>query len=84
MKNKILIRLYIPVIDYNCELIIPTNESIKKVVDLIVKSVNDLMDDSLPENNGYCLFDPDGLSIYPYNAIVRDTNIENSKKIILL
>ena len=36
MKNKILIKLYVPFIDEIYELFIPTNESVKKVVDLVV------------------------------------------------
>lgn len=84
MKNKILINLYVPAIDYNYEIFIPTNETIKKVVDLIVKSINELVDDALSPNNQYYLLDPEISSIYAMASIVRETNIINDKKIILV
>jgi len=84
MKNKILIKLYVPTLDFEYEIFIPTNEIIKKVVDLIVKSVDELCDDALPDDTPYYLFDPETSQIYANASVVRDTNIINDKKIILI
>ena len=84
MKNKILIEIYVPSIDEEYEIYIPTNESIKKVLELIVKSVFELSDSNLSLEQQHYLLDPDTSSIYMNDQIIRDTNIKNSKKIILV
>lgn len=84
MKNKLLIKLYVPAIDSEYEIFIPTNETIKKVVGLIIKCIEDLSDITLSSDSTYYLIDPELSVIYPNSAIIRDTNIVNDKKIILL
>ena len=84
MKNKILIKLYVPFIDEVYEIFIPTNESVKKVVDLIVKSVYELSDERLNLDIKYHIIDPDTSDIYQESIIIRDSNIVNGKKIVLV
>ena len=84
MKNKVLIRLYVPCIDEEYEIYIPTNDSIKKILELIVKSVYELSDSNFELEKPHYLLDPDTSIVYLEGQIVRDTNIKNSKKIILL
>jgi len=84
MKNKLLIKVYVPMLDVEYEIFIPANETVKKVIDLVFKSVQDLSGNLLPNDGAVILFDPDTSSVYQYNMIVRDTNIVNNKKLILL
>lgn len=84
MKNKVLVRVYVPSIDEEYEIYIPTNETIKKVLDLIVKSVYELSDSNLNQDDRHYILDPDTSSVYANDQIIRDTNIKNSKKIILV
>ena len=84
MKNKILIRLYVPSLDFEYEIFIPANEIVKKVVNLIVKAVDELCDDALPSDTEYYLFDPDTSQVYADASLVRDTNMVNDKKVILM
>ena len=84
MKNKVLINLVVPSIDETYEIYIPVNETIKKVLELIVKSVIDLSDGALDLRVAHYLMDPDNGVLYNDTQIIRDTNIKNSKKIILL
>ena len=44
MKNKVLIRVYVVSLDDMYELYIPTNESIKKILELVIKLVSDFSD----------------------------------------
>ena len=83
MKNKVLINVYVPSIDSEYEIYIPTNEFIKKVLELIIKSVYELSDSTLNQEEKHYLLDPDTSMIYMNDQIVRDTNIKNSKKVIL-
>lgn len=84
MKNKVLVKIYVPSIDEEYEIYIPTNENIKQVMDLIVKSIYELSDSNLDINKNHYLLDPDTANVYQLGLIVRDTNIKNSKKIILV
>ena len=84
MKNKILVKVYVPSIDEEYEVYIPVNETINKVLELILKSVSELSDDNLDLNQKHYLLDPDTSLTYDNSNIVRDTNIKNSKKLILV
>lgn len=84
MKNKVLIKVYVPSIDEEYEIYVPTNESIKKVLELIIKSVYELSDSNLNQEVQHYLLDPETSSVYLNDQIIRDTNIKNSKKVILV
>lgn len=84
MKNKVLVKVYVPSIDEEYEIYIPTNETINKVLELIIKSVSELSDDNLDLNQKHYLLDPTTSLTYDNSYIIRDTNIKNSKKIILV
>lgn len=84
MKNKILIKVYVMCLSEEYDIYIPTNESIKAVIELIVKSVLELSDGRLPQTNQYCLIDCENNSLYNYSLIVRNTNMVNGKKLILI
>lgn len=83
MKNKILIKLIVPVLMSEYEIFIPVNERIIKVKDLIINSLVDLSDNNFDKSKKYSLIDPDTGQIYDNKLIVRDTNIKNAKKLIL-
>ena len=84
MKNKILIKLYVPTLDFEYEVFIPTNEIVRRVIDLIVNVVNEVSDEALPDDQTYYLFDPDTSQVYANASIVRDTNMINDKRIMLI
>ena len=84
MKNKVLIKVYVTSIDEEYEIYIPINESVKKVLELIVKSVYELSDSNLNQENKHYLLDPDTSTVYLNDQIIRDTNIKNSKKVVLV
>ena len=82
MKNKVLIELYVAQLSESFNVMIPTNEYVGKVVQMLIESVFELADtESL--KNSYSLLDPDTGTVYRNGDIIRDTNIKNSKKIIM-
>lgn len=84
MKNKVLVNVYIPNIDEYYEIYIPTNETINKVLELILKSVYELSDSNFDLDKKHYLLDPDTSLVYDISLIIRDTNIKNDKKLILI
>ena len=83
MKNKVLVELYIVEADKYCDVFIPINEYLGKIVDFIVKSAFELFD-IIPSKEEYYLIDPDNGTVYDNSKLVRDTDIKNAKKIFLV
>ena len=83
MKNKILIKLIVPSLNDEFEIFIPVNERISKVKELLVKSIKDISDSPFDDTKIYSLLDPETGTIYDSRLPIRDTNINNSKKVVL-
>ena len=84
MKNKILINIYVPTLDVSYEVYIPVNESVKVVLELITKTIFDLSDSDFNLDDTHYLLDSDSSTVYLESQLVRDTNLTNSKKVILI
>ena len=84
MKNKVLVRLFVPELDYSFDVFIPVNEVVWKIKKMIVKSVSDLTGGALNINEKYTLINK--LTSIPYdnNSIVINTDIRNATELILL
>lgn len=83
MKNKVLIKLIVPVLMEEYEIYIPVNERVSKVKELLINSLYDLSDNKFDKNQKYNLIDPDTGTVYENKTIIRELNISNSKKLIL-
>ena len=75
MKNKVLIRLYVPEIDFSFDVFIPVNEIIWKVKKLLVKSVSDLTGGILDLESNFTLINKVTSEIYDNNSIVINPRI---------
>ncbi len=84
MNNKILIRLYVPHLSKEFEVLIPVNERVGKIVEKLKKTIYELSDQTFEMNRNYNLIDSNTGTIYEYNNIIRDTNIKHAKKLILI
>ena len=73
--NKVLIKLYVPMVSRNFDVFIPVNEFIWKINKLLVKSVSDLTEGSLPINKNYVIINVDTGKIYSNNDIIINTDI---------
>ena len=83
-KNKILIGLEIPLIEKIYDLYIPVNKKIGTIKRLIEESLIELTDGAYtikPETNFYS---KDTGQIYDVNKSVRETDLKNGSRIILI
>ena len=83
MMNKILVTLYVPMIDKEYDVFIPANEYIWRINKLLVKALSDLSDGTLPMDKNYVIANIDTGKIYEKNSIVINTDIRNSTKLVL-
>lgn len=84
MINKVLIKLYVPELDYTFDIFVPVNEVIWKIKKLILKSVYDLTGGSIDINKEYVLINKNTSKYYDNNSIVINTDIRNASELIML
>ncbi len=83
-KNKILIKLEIPLLEKKYDLFIPINKKIGTIKKLIEESLKDLTDTNYEIKEDTNLYSKDTGDIYDVNKTVRDTDLQNGSRVILL
>lgn len=83
-KNKILIRLYVPLIEKSYDLYIPINKKLGTIKRLIENGLVELTDNNYTISKETNFFSKDTGKIYNVNETVRDTDLVNGSKIILI
>lgn len=83
-KNKILIELSIPLIEKNYDLYIPINKKIGTVKKLIEEGLLELTDNDyvITENSNF--YSMETGDVYDVNKTVRETDLKNGSRIILI
>ena len=84
MKNKVLIKLIVPMMDRSFDLFIPVNESIGRIKKMMINSIADITRVQLVDNKEYILLNKDTAETYDNNKVVIDTNIRNATELVLL
>ena len=84
MSNKILIELDIPLIEKNFDLYIPINKKIGTIKRLIEEELVELTDKAYTISDSTNLYSKDTGEIYDVNKNVRDTDLKNGSRIILI
>ena len=84
MKNKVLVKLYVPELDYSTDIFLPVNEVIWKIKIMISQSVCDMTGGALDPSKKYLLINKDTSAVYQSNQILIDTDIRNATELILL
>ena len=82
--NKVLINLYVPMLDNTFDIFIPVNEYVWKINKLIVKSLSDLTFNTLDVDEEYIIINPKTGKIYDNNEIILETDIRNLTKLLLI
>ena len=84
MKNKVLIELIVPTIESKYDVYIPINKKIGNIAILLAKAVSDLSLGDYEENGKNALYNGETGEKYPVDELVRNTNIRNSSKVIMM
>ena len=84
MNNKILIGLYIPLIDKNYDIYIPVNKKIRTIKKLIEEGLVELTDNSYVIKEDSNFYSKETGTIYDVNKTVRETDLKNGSRIILI
>ncbi len=79
-ENKILVNIYILSLSKNYEMYIPVNEKVGHLANLLNIILNDCFDSS----KSIVLLNVDSGKCYENNSLVRDTDIVNGTKLVLI
>ena len=81
-NNKILIHLSLPEYEEEYDLFIPINKRIGTIKQLIEKNLSETIDYSIKENSN--IYSAETGQIYEAQVLVKDTDLKNASKVILL
>ncbi len=85
MKNKYLITIIVPKIELKFNLYVPINKKVGTIKTYLLKSINDLSDNTLDINITDMIFiDKEMGNSYENNMYIRDSGIKNGSEIIIL
>lgn len=84
MNNKILIELEIPLIEKKYDLFIPINKKIGTIKALTENALKELTDNAYIPRNDTNFYNKETGEIFDVNKTVRDTDLKNGSRIILI
>ena len=84
MNIKILIELEIPLIEKRYDLFIPINKKIGTIKNLIENALVELTDSAYVPKDDSNFYSKETGEIFDVNKTVRDTNLRNGSRIILI
>ena len=84
MNNKILVELVVPVLEESYDVFIPVNKKIGNIIVLLTKVVSELSLGYFQGSDSNCLYNGTTGDVYPMDLLVRNSDIRNGSKIILM
>jgi hypothetical protein len=82
--EKILICVYVPLIEKEYDVYIPINKKIGYIKKLLIKSINELSDNNFKVNNNITLSNKLTSYVYDEEEFVYNTDIRNGVKLVIL
>jgi hypothetical protein len=82
--NKLLITVYVPLIEEKYDILIPTNKKIGTVKKVIIDTIYELSGGNLKNIDNLKLYDKDSGKNYDNNLYVKNSEIVNGTNVILL
>lgn len=83
-KNKVLVELEIPLIEKKYDVFIPINKKVGTIKSLIENSLIELTDNAYSPKEDSNFYSKETGAIYDVNQTVRDTDLKNGSRIILI
>lgn len=82
--NKILVTVYVPLLDDKFDLFIPINKKIGTIKQVLINSINDFTSNSINNLNELKLYEKDTCKLLDNNIYVKSSDIKNGSSLILL
>jgi len=83
-NNKIFVQLYLPLLEKEYDLFLPINKRVGTVKQLIEKSLSESNDIIYTIKDNSNLYSKDNGKPYDVQLLVKDTDIKNGSKLVLI
>jgi hypothetical protein len=84
MKNKLLLTVYVPIMERSFDLMVPINRKVKEIKEMIINSVVDLTDNMFVPTDGLKLYSKETGASYNEDLYVLEVGLKNGDKIVLI
>ncbi len=84
MNNKVLVKVLIPEIDEVYDVFIPINIRIGMVIKLLNESLGEISNGLYVSKDNRKIYNVADANPYPFNKLVRETNIRNGSTVIFM
>lgn len=82
--NKVLVKLYVPIIEEQYDIWLPLNKKIYNVIKLLIKAINEMSNGNYIPNKVPILYDKITAKPYELNKSVKESDIKNGTEIVLI
>lgn len=82
--DKVLVEINIPMAEITYNVWLPTNRRIYNIINLLIKSIRELNNNCVSATAKPLLYDELTSEPYDINLTIKDTNIRNGSKLILI
>lgn len=84
MNNKLLVIIYVPLLNESYDVFIPVNRKIGTIRNLIIDRINELNNNSIENVKNLRLYNKDNCKIYDNNIYVKNSDIKNGSILMLI
>ncbi len=84
MVNKILVEVYIPTIEEKYDIFIPINRTVEMILLLLNKGINEITNGAYLLKKSSMLCNRENGTIYDLNMLIKDTDLKNGSKLLLI
>ena len=82
--NKILVKVYVPMIEKIYDIWIPSHKRIYNVIYLLIKVINELNNDSYKPKKMPMLYNKITGRVYDVNASIKESTMRSGTEVVLL
>lgn len=82
--DKILVKVYVPMLEKIYDVWIPSHKRIYNVIDLLIKAVNELNDNCYKPTKMPMLYDKITAKAYDINLSVKESTMRSGTEVVLL
>ena len=84
LKNKVLVEIFVPSVEKVYSVWLPANKKIGNILSLLSKVICELNGNIDVINNNCCMFNRINGKKYEPNITLRDTDIRNGTKLVII
>ena len=84
MNTKVLVEVYVPELDIKYDLFIPASKKVGNIILLLVKAINELSEGAYPISINHALMNSETCKVYDMHLNLKEADILNGTKLILI